>query len=155
MDGIFQFCFGVDQSYNGKHRFMQGIDDFNTGVRGATCTLNKDHVKNLMESKIKGGEDSETQGEYYKELIKDSDKDMIMIIPFFKLLSRMCHLQMHMFKFYKNEKKQAENTKKIEDLKVQIETKEAVMSTISVSKQMADEAQAMKDNEIATIHSKV
>lgn len=130
MNGIFQFCFGPDSSYSSKHRLMQSIDDFNTGVRGATCILNKDFVKNLMESKIKGGENSETQGVYYKELIKDQDKDMIYIIPFFKLLSRMCHLQMHMFKFTKNEKKQAENLRKIEDHRVQIEDAEAVIEAL-------------------------
>lgn len=60
MDGIFRFCFGANSSYSSKARIMQSIDDFNTGVRGATCSLDKDFVKNLMESKIKGGEDSET-----------------------------------------------------------------------------------------------
>lgn len=155
MDGIFQFCFGPDANYSSKARIMQTIDDFNTGVRGATCNLNKDFVKNLMEGKIKGGEEAESQGEYYKELIKDQDKDMIFIIPFFKLLSRMCHLQMHMFKFYKNERKQAVNVKKIEDLRVKIETAEAVIEALQVTKQMADEAHAMNDFEIKAIHTKV
>lgn len=80
---------------------------------------------------------------------------MIFIIPFFKLLSRMAHLQMHMFKFYKNEKKQAENLKKIEDHRVQIETAEAVIKALQVGKIMAEEAQAMNDFEIKVIHTKV
>lgn len=58
MDNIFKFCYGPDARYDPGQRIMASIDDFNTGVRGATCSLNKDFVKDLMDKKIKGGDDS-------------------------------------------------------------------------------------------------
>lgn len=154
MDGIFQFCYGVDAKYDPSSRLMATIDDFNTGVRGATCTLDKDFVKSLMNTKIKGGDNSETQGEYYKHLIADTDKDLILIIPFYKLLSRMCHLQILLLKFAKNQKNQQLNAKKIEDYEVEIETHQAVIDALSFHQDLHDEAKHLNDVEIKSIQQK-
>jgi len=154
MDAIFQLCYGPDAKYDANSRLMATIDDFNTGVRGAVCTLDKNFVQALMDNKIKGGDNSETQGEYYKHLIADTDKDLVLIIPFYKLLSRMCHLQMHMFKFNKNQKKQAENAKNIESLQVAIETHEAVIDALNSHEDLKEEADHMVDVEIKSLKKK-
>ena len=113
MDGIFQLCNGPDARYDANARLMASIDDFNTGIRGATCSLNKDAVKAIM-AKLKYSENVSESGAYYRALVDErGDKDLIFIFPFYKLLSRMCHLQMHLFKFNRNQEKQVINDKEI------------------------------------------
>lgn len=37
MNDLFRFCYGNEVKYNPKHRIMDTIDDFNTGIRAAEC----------------------------------------------------------------------------------------------------------------------
>jgi len=53
-----------------------------------------------------------------------------MIIPFFRLLSRMVHLQIHLFKLQKTKKKVAEKEEAIAQLEFDLETKENIIEEL-------------------------
>jgi len=154
MNSIFMLCYGPTAKYDGNARIMATIDDFNTGIRGATCSLDKDAVKAIME-KIRYSEEVNKSGRYYQALIADSgDKDLIFIVPFYKLLSRMCHLQMHMFKFNRNQQKQQENDKQIKHYEVQIETCQAVIDALSFHHDLQEESEHLAKTEVESIKKK-
>uniref|UniRef100_A0A7S3SVG3 Uncharacterized protein n=1 Tax=Strombidinopsis acuminata TaxID=141414 RepID=A0A7S3SVG3_9SPIT len=153
MDSIFKLCNGPDSKYDSNARIMQTIDDFNTGIRGATCSLDKDAVKAIME-KIRYSQNEKECGEYYTVLINESDKDLIFIVPFYKLLSRMSHLQMHLFKFNRNLEKQLANEKEIRKHEVQIETCNAVIDALSFSDDLNAEYEKLDQDELQSIKKK-
>lgn len=66
----------------------------------------------------------------------------------------MCHLQMHSFKFDKNQNKQTINAKKIEAHQVEIETFEAVKEALAFNTVLAEEVEIMKELEIKSIEQK-
>ena len=144
---------GPDSSYDPEARLMRSLDDFNTGVRSASAnTLDKDTVSQLMD-KVRGGENS--RAEWYNSLIADeTDKDSAVFIPFFKLLSRQCHLAMHMYKFDKCRKKLNENSKKVAEHQTEIARQQAIVETLQFASHVEEEIARTRSNELAYWESK-
>lgn len=121
LDTIAQFIKGSpDASYASSREFFETPDAFLVAARKVDAlALDKYHIENIM--KRITGESSQGNGDIYAA-ITNSDKvnEYIDFFPYFRALSKMCHLSITMKKQVNLKKKVQQNLEKAEKLEAEL-----------------------------------
>lgn len=125
LDSLTKFFTGnPDSTYiSDGQDFFKTVDDFDTAIRKLDhLSLEKKVIEQMMQ-KITGESGKPEEGEIYQKISDERQIDKyINFYPFFRLLSKVCHLAFTKRKEAAHAKKQKKNEGSIEKIDVEIET---------------------------------
>lgn len=158
LNSLTQFITGNADATYVKHgqEFFKSVDELDTNLRRVDhLALEKKVIEQMMQ-KITGESGKPEEGEIYQKIADERQVDKyINFYPFFRVLSKVCHLAFTKRKEAAHAKKQRRNEEAMDKISVEIQTIETIQEQFRFFETLRAEAERIRSYEVQLFTQKL